>query len=350
MHLQSRRQALHREGQPAVTTNHLNALSHPHQIYLQESRELSHLNHVYHPSSSRDLSHLFRDPTPAALSSSSNSYLEGRHLDHSQDLYVDHPHRRLLLNEFSHHTTSTHFSPQEKSALFNPGYLCQNTDNRSYENDYLTLDEFLWKEKLEIYSERQEWTPADTLSGIPIGNAFAQLELGELPSPIHRIQDYLDFYRRLEVVSEARSPLPQNRLPSPLQNPFVPSRSPFGTGFKHQGEKTFAELLGTSTLLSPLVELPTIEEDISCELATINLLEPLAAFRDLFPVLPELPPSSAATPPSTLLEVEEPVDFRRNQNRNPEVFVRVIDNSFNRQPWSEPAAVAEPLTKRIKRT
>ena len=208
----------------------------------------------------------------------------------------------------------------------------------------------LWNEQLKKYTEKQVGTPADTLSGIPIGNAFAQLELGELPSPIHRIQDYLNFYCQLEVVSEARSPLPQNQLPSPLPNPFVPSRSPFGTGFEHQGEKTFAELLGMPTLLSPLVELPTIEEDISCEPATINLLETLAAFRDLFPVLPKLPPSSAATPPLTLLEVEEPVDFRRNQNRNPEALVRVIDDSFNRQPWSEPAVVAEPPTKRTKRT
>jgi len=62
-------------------------------------------------------------------------------------------------------------------------------------------------------------------------------------------------------------------LPQPQ---FVPLRNLFGTDSKLRNERTFAELIRTPVLLSPLVELPTFEEDISYAPVTINLLKTIA--------------------------------------------------------------------------
>ncbi|KIM72959.1 hypothetical protein PILCRDRAFT_15650 [Piloderma croceum F 1598] len=99
------------------------------------------------------------------------------------------------------------------------------------------------------------------------------------------------------------------------------------------------------TLLSPLVELLTIEEDISCDRAITDLLDKLASLGDLFPIIKEVPSSTAPPIPSTLFTVEEPVGPSQDQTSK-ETPVRVINDSFVRPQWSIPRVVEEPLAKR----
>jgi len=95
--------------------------------------------------------------------------------------------------------------------------------------------------------------------------------------------------------------------PTLPQNPFILLRNLFGIESELRNEKTFAELLETLILLSPLIELPTIKEDISCAPATINLLDTIAELKSLFPLLQEILPSTASPTPSSLFTVEHPI-------------------------------------------
>ncbi|KIM88696.1 hypothetical protein PILCRDRAFT_2892, partial [Piloderma croceum F 1598] len=135
--------------------------------------------------------------------------------------------------------------------------------------------------------------------------------------------------------------------PTTPQNPFIPLRNLFDIESELQSEKNIAELSQTPTLLSLLIKLLTIEEDISCDHATINLLDMLASLRDLFPILQEVPSSTASPTPSSLFEVKEPVGPSQDQISK-ETPVRVIDDSFIRPQWSVPRVVEEPQAKRTR--
>ncbi|KIM81540.1 hypothetical protein PILCRDRAFT_8599, partial [Piloderma croceum F 1598] len=54
-------------------------------------------------------------------------------------------------------------------------------------------------------------------------------------------------------------------------------------------------------------------EDISCDCATIDLPDTLVSLRDLFPILREVPPSTASPTPSSLFAVKEPVSPSQDQ-------------------------------------
>ncbi|KIM71963.1 hypothetical protein PILCRDRAFT_16566 [Piloderma croceum F 1598] len=64
--------------------------------------------------------------------------------------------------------------------------------------------------------------------------------------------------------------------PTIPQNPSVPLRNFFGIKSEPRNKRTFTELSPMLTLLSPLVELLTIEEDISCDHTTIDFPDTLA--------------------------------------------------------------------------
>ncbi|KIM81000.1 hypothetical protein PILCRDRAFT_9046 [Piloderma croceum F 1598] len=133
--------------------------------------------------------------------------------------------------------------------------------------------------------------------------------------------------------------------PTTPQNPFIPLRNLFSIESKLRNERTFTELSRTPTLLSPLAELFTIEEDISCDCATINPLNMLASIRDLFPILREVPSSTASPTPSSLFTIEKLVSPSQDQISK-ETPIRVINDSFIRPQWSVPRVVEGPPAKR----
>jgi len=126
-----------------------------------------------------------------------------------------------------------------------------------------------------------------------------------------------------------------------------PLRNLFGIDSELCDERIFAELIGTPILLSPLVKLPTIKEDISCAPTTINLLDTIAELRSLFLILPELPSSTASPTPSSLLAAEYPVSPYQDLT-HPDTPIRVIDDSFIRPSWSILGVEEGPPTKKIR--
>ncbi|KIM71974.1 hypothetical protein PILCRDRAFT_16562, partial [Piloderma croceum F 1598] len=155
--------------------------------------------------------------------------------------------------------------------------------------------------------------PKSTLSSLPDvhSNPFFLLELicEALPAREEEMIPYWKENPTGTYLTETPHDLSSAYLghPTTPQNPFVPLRNLFGIESKLQSERTFAELLRTPTLLSPLIELLTIEEDISCDCATINLLNTLVSLRDLFPILREVSSLTASPTPSSLFKVKEPI-------------------------------------------
>jgi len=208
--------------------------------------------------------------------------------------------------------------------------------------------------------EEQDTTRERTRSGTPSGKNNSTFwtvpshhSPTHIPPPTPRIEKYTDPYHLWETIPRATSPplLPPsphlNLLLNLPQPQFVPLRNLFGTDSELRDEKTFAELIGTPTLLSPLDETLTVEEDISCAHATINLLETLAALRSLFPTLSELSTSTSPTPSSLLAAEDYPVSPYQDST-NPDTPIRVIDDSFVRQLWSTPEVEEGPPTKKIR--
>ncbi|KIM73834.1 hypothetical protein PILCRDRAFT_14903 [Piloderma croceum F 1598] len=156
-----------------------------------------------------------------------------------------------------------------------------------------------------------------SLPDVPHSDPFLLLEL-ICEAPLAEEEETI-LYLRENPVGTYLTETPHDKLPVYLghpttpQNPFVPSRYLFGIEFEPRRERTFAELSRTPILLSPLVELLTIEEDISCDHATTDLLDTLANLGDLFPIIKEVPSLTASPTPSTLFIVEEPVGPLQDQ-------------------------------------
>ena len=262
--------------------------------------------------------------------------------------------RRLLLStEFDHHLSTLSLPLDVTSSHpFLTDYVCNLPES-------LNPNEPHWNEKPMKSRREQDTIPEDTESGITSGKISSMSSRTRTNlSPIQRIEEYIDFYRLLGATSEVASPSLLLPTPSP-QNPhpnlslnlpqpqFVPLRNLFGIDSELRDEKTFAELIRTPVLLSPLIKLPTFEEDISCVPATISLLDTIAELRSLFPILPKLPSSTTSPTSSSLLTAEFPVSPYQDLT-HPETPIRVIDNSFVRSLWSLPGAVEGPPTKKIR--
>ena len=233
-------------------------------------------------------------------------------------------------------------------------YVCNPSES-------LDPNESYWNERQTRLHGEQDTTRERIESGTPSGKNHSppltapshHTLTPTLPTPIQRIERYIDFYRLLMILRVTSSTLlPQSLPPNPSLNlpqpQFVPLRNLFGTDSELRDEKTFAELIGTPILLSPLVKLPTLEEDISCTPTTINLLDTIAELRSLFPILSELPSSTTSPTPSFLLAAEDYPVSPYQDLTHPDTPIRVIDDSFTHSSWSVPEVEEGPPVKKTR--